>query len=142
MDAWQKGEFGKPSFGSQPKMNPARAVCYAHLPKIWDLLWGIVNDENHEVSVRGNLLRFMMEQACGKAPKSMEVKTMDRINPNMMSTEQLTLMAAGKVKELVFSVIQSGQIDEYLSEYKESLGAENMEVNKAPGKKIKQLEQK
>jgi hypothetical protein len=143
MDEWLKGEFGKP-FGSQPKLNPVRAICYAHLPKIWNLMWRIVDDESNpeSLSTRGTLLKFMMEQAGGRAPKSMEVKATDGLNPNMMSTEQIKLMAAGKIKELVFSVIQSGQIDEYIREHREGLEARNMDVSKASRRNVKQLEQK
>jgi len=138
MDAWLKGEFGKP-FGSQPKLNPARTVCFAHLPQIWNLLWKIVNDEQQDAIGRGKLLWCMIEQACGKAPKSMEVKDTDGINPNMMSNEQLRLMAAGKMKELIFSVIQSGQIEDYIREHRETQEAGNTDISKASREDIKQL---
>lgn len=141
MDAWEKGEFGKP-FGSRPKINALRTLCAGYLPQAWELLLDLVNNKMTNETVKLQGLKFIFEQACGKAPQTVEVKVMDGISPNMMSMEQLRLVAAGKAKELVFSLIQSGQIDEYIKEHKDSLEAGNMDIAKASSKDIKQLEQK
>ncbi len=138
MDEWQKGEFGKP-INFAPKVNAFRAICQMYAPEAGRLLWEMATDKLNHEGVRFQALKLISEQAYGKAPQSVDVKVMDNISPSMMTTEQLKLIAAGKIKELIFGIIQSGQIEDYLREHREALEAGNVVINQSSSEKVKQL---
>jgi hypothetical protein len=141
MENWQKGEFGNPINGRK-KLNWLRAKCLELTPEALKLMWNIGNDDGHPVSARIKALSYILDQGSGKAPQSMEVSLTEELAPNMMSTEQLKLIAAGKFKELIFGLIQSGEIEEYLKAHRLSLEANGKETVKASGKQVKRLEAK
>lgn len=122
MEAWQKGESGNP-FGNRsrymPKVNAFRTICQEYSKETFELLWELVQNRLTHELVRFQAMKFILEHAYGKAPQCMEVKSEESIAPNMMSSEQLRLAAANKTKELVFSLIESGKIEEYIRAYKE-----------------------
>jgi hypothetical protein len=123
MDAWQKGESGNP-FGDKlryaPKIRDLRTIYQQNVEEVYNILLGIVRDTEVQPHVRGVIGKFILEQATGKARQSIEFKVEESIAPNMMTSEQLNLAAAKKTKELVFSLIESGnqeeidEIEEYI----------------------------
>lgn len=134
MDAWKNGEFGNPLAG-RSRVNALRTIAQAYLKHSIEDLWEIAQDRATPASTRAKIYIFILEQGFGRAPQSMEVNVTDGLQPSMISTEQLKLMAAGKIKELVFSLIQSGKIEDYIKAHKESVEAGNMEVRPASDQK-------
>lgn len=113
---WQKGQSGNP-FGMRPKMNAFRAICQTYSKEAFELLKELVENRATHEAVRLQGLKFILEHAWGKAPQSVEIKVTENVVPDMMTTEQLTLAAAGQTQELVCSLIASGKLDEYTREY-------------------------
>jgi len=115
MDAWQKGESGNP-FGDKlrysPKIRDLRTIYQQNVEEVYNILLGIVRDTEVHAHVRGQIGKFILEQATGKARQSIEFKVEETIAPNMMTSEQLNLAAAKKTKELVFSLIETGREEE------------------------------
>jgi hypothetical protein len=142
MDAWKKGEFGNPvGNGSRLKLNALRLFCQDFTPQAAKVIQEIILNSDND-SARFQAAKFVLEQAYGKAPHSMEIKITDGLSPSMMSAEQIKMFAAGKVRELVFSIIQSGQIEKYIEDYRENLTTLGKEAEKASGDENKQIEVK
>lgn len=123
MEAWQKGESGNP-FTIKPrreklKIGDLRIICQEYGPQLVEHLVEMIENKGTHETVRFQAVKFMWEQGYGKARQSIEFKVGESIPPNMMTTEQLKLAAAGKTKELVFSLIESGKMEEYIRAYKE-----------------------
>ena len=116
--AWIRGETGNP-FNSQGRLkaNTFSLLCQEYAPKAFSLLKDIVEDVLQEGGVRVSALKFMVEHAYGKARQSIDVKQVESLMPEMMTSEQLRLAAAGQTEELVCSLIESGKLDDYTRGY-------------------------
>jgi len=142
MEAWKKGEFGSPfANGAPPKINALRLFCQSVAPKVVEEFTRIaLYSENEALRIQAG--KYLLDQSYGKAPQSMEIKVTEGLSPSMMSSEQIKMFAAGKVRELIFSMIQSGQIEQYTQAYQENLTTLGKETEKASGDENKQLEVK
>jgi len=113
MDAWQKGESGNPlEQGKRQKIKTLDIILQDRCPRAFEILWKMIEDEDVHAHIRMQGVKFWIEQTRGKARQSMEFKVEESIAPNMMTTEQLNFAASKKTKELVFSLIESGQKEE------------------------------
>lgn len=116
--AWIRGETGNP-FSRQGvvKVNPFQRLCQEFAPQAFKLLREIAEDVSQEGSVRSQNLRYLVDHAYGKARQSVDLKYEESIVPEMMTSEQLRLAAAEQTEELVCSLIESGQLNEYTRRY-------------------------
>lgn len=116
--AWIRGETGNP-FNKRGllKVNAFQHLCQEYAPQAFKMLREIVEDVLQDGSVRVQGLKFMVEHAYGKARQSIDVKHEESIVPEMMTSEQLRLAAAGQTEELVCSLIESGKLNEYTRGY-------------------------
>jgi hypothetical protein len=114
MDAWQKGESGNPIEQRKraPKHKVLDIILQDYCPRALELVMEIVEDKGVDAHVRLQGLKFWIDHAKGKARQSMEFKVEESIAPQMMTMEQLNFAASKKTKELVFSLIESGQKEE------------------------------
>lgn len=120
MEAWQKGEFGNP-IGVQPKVNALRKACQNFSKQAWDILVELASDPGGDEKNRRVIATWMLEQAWGRVPQSMEIQSNEGLSPNMMSAEQLRMFASGKIQELIINLHQTGKLDEYLKSTQLSL---------------------
>ena len=116
--AWIRGETGNP-FNKRGllKVNAFQHLCQEYAPQAFKMLREIVEDVLQDGNVRVQGLKFMVEHAYGKARQSIDVKHEESIVPEMMTSEQLRLAAAGQTEELVCSLIESGKLDDYTRGY-------------------------
>lgn len=116
--AWIRGETGNP-FNKRGllNVNAFQHLCQEYAPQAFKMLRDIVEDVLQDGSVRVQGLKFMVEHAYGKARQSIDVKHEESIVPEMMTSEQLRLAAAGQTEELVCSLIESGKLNEYTRRY-------------------------
>lgn len=116
--AWIRGETGNPfSKRGLLKVNAFQHLCQEYAPQAFKMLREIVEDVLQDGSVRVQGLKFIVEHAYGKARQSIDVKHEESIVPEMMTSEQLQLAAAGQTEELVCSLIESGKLDDYTRGY-------------------------
>lgn len=133
MEAWQKGESGNPFLPKQKKeklrIGDLRTICQEYGPRLVEHLVEMIENKGTHEAVRFQAVKFMWEQGYGKARQSIEFKVSEPIAPSMMTSEQLKLAAANKTQELVFSLIESGKMEEYIRAYKE---VSDINLNKEP----------
>ncbi len=81
----------------------------------------LASDPMGDEKNRRVIATWMLEQAYGRVPQSMEITESDGLSPNMMSSDQLRMYASGKVRELILNLHQTGKLDEYLKSTQLSL---------------------
>lgn len=109
---WKKGESGNP-YGRRPGVNVFKKLCQSYSQDIFRILWEMFENPNSHPAVRFQIGKFMQEQGYGRAQEALKDITVIEESPEMMTTEQLKLAAAGQTQELVCNLIESGKIDGY-----------------------------
>jgi hypothetical protein len=100
------------------RIDTFKALCQAYAPEALALIKDMIEDRSTREAIRFQALKFVVEQAYGKASQSLVIREEQEVSAAMMSTAQLRLAAAGQTQELVCSLIESGKLDEYTRAYK------------------------
>lgn len=111
----QSTNIGNPF--AKSKINAFKALCQGYAPEAFELIKELIDNRSTHEAVRFQALKFVVEQAYGKASQSVHVRSDGDISAPMMSTEQLRLAAAGQTQELVCNLIETGKLDEYTRAY-------------------------
>lgn len=111
----QSTNIGNPF--SKSRVNAFKALCQGYAPEAFALIKEMIENRSTHEAVRFQALKFVVEQAYGKAAQSVHIRSDGDISAPMMSTEQLRLAAAGQTQELVCNLIETGKLDEYTRAY-------------------------
>lgn len=135
---WERGKSGNPS-GRKPLITAFRTLCQNYSYQAFDMLKELVENRGTHEAVRFQGLKFILESGWGRPAQAIEVRMEEGKPPDMMTTEQLKMAAAGQTEELVYSLIQSGKIDEYKQRLAELPDHTDTVVDLSPKRREKEI---
>jgi hypothetical protein len=115
--AWKRVEIGNPFRRGSSVGDEFMKLCHEHGPQMFKYVWEIITNKDEFGSVRLNAIKFLRETSHGKPRQAIELTVDQEIPPEDMTTEQLRLAAAAQTKDLVYSLLDSGKLDEYIRGY-------------------------
>ena len=115
--AWKRVETGNPFRLGSSVGDEFMRLCRQYAPQMFHHVKEIVENKDEFGATRLNAMKFIRETGYGKPRQAIELNVEQDIPPEMMTSEQLRLAAAAQTKELVLSLIESGQLDEYTRGY-------------------------